>query len=193
MPEAETAASPEASIVASPESVPETAPVTAIPVAPTPEEVTEEEETNYVVNLDAGETLVVEGMIHEITSSPRTPREKAEDLLAMFPRLESDDQRKVALAAFRQAGDADYDVIQPHLFNATLDPQVLNTFMSDMLKRKSSIRLPTLLELARVDGHPLQQESGAMLRALLNTDQGTNWTRWERVVEMSLASEVNGR
>lgn len=191
MPEPETAVPPEESVVTSPESVPESAPVTAIPVAPKPEEVTEAEATNYVVDLDAGETLVVEGMIHEITSSLRTPREKAEDLLAMFPRLEPDDQRKVALAAFRQAGDANYDVIQPHLLNSTLDPQVLNVFMSDMLKRKSPIKLPTLLELARVDGHPLQQESGARLRALLKTDQGTNWTRWERVVEMRLASEAN--
>jgi len=191
-PETGTAVSAEESIVASPESVPETAPVVAIPVAPKLEEVTEAEVTNYVADLNAGETLVVEGMIHEITSSPRTAREKAEDLLAMFPRLEPDDQRKVALAAIRQAGEANYDVIQPHLLNSTLDPQVLNVFMSDMLKRKSPIKLPTLLELARGDGHPLQQESGAMLRALLNTDQGTNWTSWERVVEMRLASEANG-
>jgi hypothetical protein len=152
--------------------------------------VLENETTNYVVDLDAGERLVVEGLIHEIISAPSTPREKAEGLLAILPRLETDDKRKVALAALRQVGDADYDLIQPYLLDLTLDPEVLNTFMSDMLKRKSAIKLPTLLELARVDEHPLQQQSGAMLRTLLKTDQGTNWNRWERVVEMHLAGEV---
>jgi hypothetical protein len=197
-PAPETAASLENSAAASSESVPETiAPVPPTSVAATisqsPEsaEGIEAEVTNYVADLNAGETPVVEGLIHEITSSERTPREKAEGLFAMLPRLEQDGQRKVALVALRQVGDADYEVVLQHLFNAALDPQVLSVFMTDMLKRKSSIKLPTLLELARVDGHPLHQESGAMLRALLKTDQGTNWTRWERVVEMRLASEAN--
>jgi hypothetical protein len=181
-PESETAAPPAESIAAAPESAPETTPpaivAAALPAAPQAE-VIDETGTNYVVDLEGGETPVVEGMIYEIARTEQSPREKAEALFAMFPRLEPGDQRKVALVALRQIGDADYEVAAPHLMNSTLDPQVLSVFMADALKRKNTLKMPALLELTRAEEHPLHAQARQLLGTYLGNDYGTNWTRWE--------------
>jgi hypothetical protein len=135
--------------------------------------------TNYVVNLEGGETPVVEGRIYEIAISDQPPRAKAEALLALMPRLVSDEQRKVAAVALHQISDADYDLVQPQLMNAALDSKVLDVFLADALKRRNETKMPMLLELTRAEEHPLQPRARQMLSNYLGKDFGTNWVRWE--------------
>jgi hypothetical protein len=187
--ETETAVTSEETIAVAPES-PGPAAVSATPasleVAAVPAVVPEIEEekidltgTNYVVDLQAGETPVVEGWIYEIAASEQAPRQKAEALLGLLPRLESDDQRKVAMVALFQISDADYDLVQPQLMNAALDAKVLEVFMTDALKRKNELKMPTLLDLTRAEEHPLHAQARKLLGTYLGRDYGTNWVRWE--------------
>ena len=138
-----------------------------------------------------GEKPVLEVQIYYVQHSARTKREKAQEFFRMFNQLDRQGQRKVAHAAVKEVEDADYEMIQKYLLDRDLHPQVLSVFMTDTLKRKDAVRLPVLLKLARLDGHPLQIEARALLHSLLQKSLGTDWEKWSQAVQMQLASNTN--
>lgn len=146
--------------------------------------------TNDVADA-AAEKPIVEAQIYKVAHSGLTRREKALEFFRMFDRLDRQGQRKVAHAAVEEVDDADHDLIRKYLFNRDLHPQVLSVFMTDTLKRKDTIRLPVLLQLARTDGHPLQTEARDLLHSLLQTNHGTDWAKWEQAVKTQIASSTN--
>jgi hypothetical protein len=130
----------------------------------------------------------LEVQIHTVAKSEHTPREKAEELFSMFTKLDWQGQRKVALAAVSQVSDADYKLIRERLLNPKLDRRVLSVFLTDTLKRKNSIKMPALLELARTDGHPLQEEARGLLCVFIQKNYGADWAKWEKAVDAWLAN-----
>jgi hypothetical protein len=144
--------------------------------------------TNTLTEEDAPKKpMMVEAQISEVAGSQHTAGEKAAELFKIFTQLDPQGQRKVALAAVSQVDDAHYALIGKYLLDPKLDPRVLSVFMTDTLKRPNSVRLPLLLELAQMNGHPLQAESRELLTALLQKNYGTNWTKWQEAVTAQLA------
>ena len=51
--------------------------------------------------------------------------------------------------------------------------------MSDALNRPNSLKLPTLLEVARTTQHPKAGDAKEMLGFFLDTDYGDDWPKWQ--------------
>ena len=112
--------------------------------------------------------------------------EKAQVYFQMFEKLEPDERRRLSHAAVKCVADTNYMVIRKRLLDATLPKPVLSVFMTDTLKRKNAIKMPVLLELARLDGHPMQTEATDLLRVYLGTTYGKNWAKWEQAMAVWL-------
>ena len=59
--------------------------------------------------------------------------------------------------------------------------------MTTTLKQKNAVKMPALLELARMEKHPLQDEARQLLGHLFKTDHGENWGAWEKAMTNWLA------
>ena len=129
---------------------------------------------------------VVEVRIHFVEQWEISPLQKSLAYFSMFTNATGDDQRKLAHAAVKYVASTNHALVQQHLFNPELPRTVLSVLMTDTLKRAPSVKLPALLQLARVEGHPLQDEARDLLRGYLGRDHGTNWVKWEESVQSRL-------
>ena len=135
-----------------------------------------------VAIVETNSSAIVEHRIHFVSTAEGSDLEKAQAMLLMFKTLNREGQRKVAHAIVRLVDDEHFFLVREQLLDTNLHPQVLSVFMTDTMKRKNEIKLPTLLEVARFDGHPGQTEAKELLHAFLGQDYQTNWTKWEDAV-----------
>ena len=126
---------------------------------------------------------IVEARIHFVEKWEITMPHKAQVFFSMFDEAKGDDQRKLAHAAVKHVANTNYALIQSHLLDPELPRTVLSVFMTDTLKRSNAVKLPVLLQLARLDAHPLQDEARQLLRGYLGRDHGTNWVKWEEAMQ----------
>lgn len=129
----------------------------------------------------------IEARIYYVENWDITKLEKAQACLLMFPKLDSDDQRKLAHAMVKYVEDANYLLLRTNLLNPVFDKRVLSVLMTDTLKRGYRIKVPTLLSLAQTDSHPMQSEARQLLKQYLHADHGTNWLEWEESMVAWLA------
>jgi hypothetical protein len=126
---------------------------------------------------------VVEVRIHFVEQWEISPLQKSLAYFSMFTNAVGDDQRKLAHAAVKYVASTNHTLVQRHLFNPDLSRTVLSVLMTDTLKRAPAVKLPALLQLARMDYHPLQSEARDLLRGYLGRDHGTNWVKWEEAMQ----------
>ncbi|HTD67904.1 MAG TPA: hypothetical protein VK846_15375 [Candidatus Limnocylindria bacterium] len=131
---------------------------------------------------------IIEARIFLAEKWPITPVQKAQVFLSMLAKSGPDDQRKLAHAAVPHIASTSYTLLRKHLLDAQLPRPVLSVFMTDTLKRQNAIKLPTLLALAQIDGHPMKVEAAQLLRAYLGRDYGTNWVQWDQSMQAYLKS-----
>jgi hypothetical protein len=75
--------------------------------------------------------------------------------------------------------------------NDTNTPEtVITILMNDMLNRPDPVKLPMLLDLAQVSGHPLAEESKTILGIYVEHDFGDNWDEWRKGIEEYLKKEA---
>jgi hypothetical protein len=75
--------------------------------------------------------------------------------------------------------------------NDTNTPEtVITLLMNDMLNRPDTVKLPMLLDLAQVAGHPLAEESKTILGIYVEQDFGDNWDEWRKGIEEYLKKEA---
>jgi hypothetical protein len=157
--------------------------VLAQDAAPKPPQV-----TNDTVDASTARTLTMEDKIYIVESSKLTASEKVDAYFVMFAKEDWEGQRKIAIAALKLVDDSHYAArVGKYLLNPQLDPRVLNVFMTATLKRNYSIKLPLLLELAQVDGHPFEDEARELLHSFLQQDNGTNWVQWNQTMQAFLS------
>jgi hypothetical protein len=133
----------------------------------------------------------VEAKIHFVEKWDITRVQKAQVLFAMLARAaEEDDQRKLAHAAVPYVASTNYALVRQHLFNPKLPRVVLSVFMTDTLKRDYRTKLPAILSLAQISGHPMQPEAQQLLRGYLGRDHGTDWAKWEETINLWLKNNL---
>lgn len=138
--------------------------------------------------LETNKTAMVEHRIHAVTNAELSSLQKAQVLLRLFEEVDAEGQRKVAHEVAAQVEDSRYPLIREKFIDGKVGPQVLSVFMTDTLKRPNYIRLPILLELAQLDGHPSQAEAQELLRSFVPTNYGTNWPKWEQAISALIAT-----
>jgi len=132
--------------------------------------------------VDTNTIGILEQRIHNVEQWGLSPVEKAQVYFQMFEKLETDERRRLSHAAVKCVADTNYVVIRKRLLDATQPKPILSVFMTDTLKRQNAIKMPVLLELARLDGHPMQTEATELLTVYIGMNYGKNWTKWEQAV-----------
>lgn len=124
----------------------------------------------------------LEARIYFVTQWELLPVQKAQVFFAMFEQAPPDDQRKLAHAAVSYVANTNYNLLRRHLLNSRLSRPVLSVFMTDTLKRDGRTKMPVLLTLAQLEGHPMRTEAQDLLKVYLGQSHGTNWSRWEETM-----------
>ncbi len=120
-----------------------------------------------------------EDRIDDILGAEGEEAEKANQMLAMFPRLPEDGQVEVAQHLSNLVSDEDYAPLGQYLTNSALPEAVLDVLLSDLLNRPNSTKLPLLLELAQNPQNPKSSEAKDLLELFLEEDYGTDWATWQ--------------
>ena len=118
-----------------------------------------------------------------ILSSEGTTDDKARQMLEMFPRLPEAGQAEVAKHLSNLVSDEDYASLSQLLVNPQLTQDALDTLMSDALNRPNSLKLPTLLEVARTTQHPKAGDAKEVLGFFLESDYGDDWAKWQEKLQ----------
>ncbi len=143
-------------------------------------------EPDVLAMMKTNTSSLVEVRIHFVEQWKISPVQKSLAYFSMLTNATGDDQRKLAHAAVKYVANTSHALTQQHLFNPELPRTVLSVLMTDTLKRSPSVKLPALLQLARLENHPLQDEARDLLRGYLGLDHGTNWVKWEESVQLRL-------
>jgi len=104
---------------------------------------------------------------------------KAKQMLEMFPRLPEDGQSEVAQHLSNLVPDEDYASLRKLLTDASLPESVLDVLLADALNRPNSLKLPSLLDVARDPQNPKAGEAKEVLQLFLDEDYGSDWTTWQ--------------
>jgi hypothetical protein len=127
-----------------------------------------------------------EDKLETILAAEGDDRDKARQMLQMFARLPEDGQVEVAQHLSNLVADEDYAQLKKLLVDAKLPEEVLDVLIADILNRPNSVKLPTLLEVARNDQHPKAGEAKDLLELYLEEDYGQDWNKWQSKTEQWL-------
>jgi hypothetical protein len=120
-----------------------------------------------------------EDKVDDILGSASADPDKAKQMLEMFPQLPAEGQEEVARHLSNLVPDQDYGQMRTFLTNAALPETVLDVLLGDVLNRPNSVKLPTLLDMARTPLHPKAAEARDYLVLFLEEDYANDWDKWQ--------------
>jgi hypothetical protein len=124
-----------------------------------------------------------EDKLDEILSSEKEDNEKARQMAEIFPSLPQEGQVEAAQHLSNLVPDEEYASVEQYLTNSAYSEDVLDVFMSDVLNRPNSIKLPALLAVARDSQNPKSGEAKDLLELFLEEDHGTDWNAWQNQID----------
>jgi hypothetical protein len=77
------------------------------------------------------------------------------------------------------------------LLNPATRPELREVLLADVLDRPNSVKLPVLLAVMAVPGHPSLAEAHRNLREVLGSDFGMSSAAWSGPVQTFLAREAD--
>ncbi|MEO8353431.1 MAG: hypothetical protein ABI680_17010, partial [Chthoniobacteraceae bacterium] len=128
--------------------------------------------------------------IDEVLRSSADETQTAQILINMLPTLPPDGQEEAAEHISNLILDEDYDKVLPLVRNPNLSEDVLDVFVTDLMNRDDNIKLPALLEIAKLPNHPHHEEALTDLEIFLDEDYGTDWTKWQTAMDKYLKEEA---
>lgn len=124
--------------------------------------------------------------IDEVLRSNADEKQTAKILINMLPTMPPEGQEEAAQHISNLVLDEDYNDVLPLVKNANLPEEVLDVFVTDLMNRDDSTKLPALLEIAKIPNHPHQEEALTDLEIFLDEDFGTDFGRWEAAMKAYL-------
>jgi len=121
--------------------------------------------------------------LDNILGSNEDEAKKAEQLLAMWSTLPEDGQVETMQHITNLLPDEKFSQIAQTLTNTHTVEAVMDIIMGDALNRPNSIKLPSLLEVARIPGHPKAEEALDILEVFVDHNYGTDWAQWDKAVK----------
>jgi hypothetical protein len=97
----------------------------------------------------------------------------------------------VAEEAVRGLKNPDYQQVTGLLLDPQTHGRIQAVLFADLVERPDPVRLPWLLAVARVPGHPFGKVAAEDLELFLGVQHGGNWERWEESIRRSLAGREN--
>jgi hypothetical protein len=131
----------------------------------------------------AGEMPDWNDKLDTILGSNEDEAHKAEQLLALWPTLPEEGQVETMQHISNLLPDDKFSLLAQTLTNAATSEAVLDIIMSDALNRPNTLKLPSLLEVAKVPGHPKAEEALEILEVFVDHNYGTDWAQWDKAVK----------
>jgi hypothetical protein len=111
-----------------------------------------------------------ERRIDEVLRSSADELQTAQVLINILPTLPPEGQSDAAQHISNLIQDDQYARVLPLVKNPNLPEEVLDVFVTDLMNREDKVKLPTLLEIARIPNHPHHEEALSDLEILLDED-----------------------
>jgi hypothetical protein len=117
--------------------------------------------------------------------------ETAQILINMMPTLPPEGQAVAAQHIANLIQDKDFNRVMPLLRNTALPEEVHDILVTDLMNRDDAVKLPALLEVAKMPNHPHHEEAQTDLQIFLDEDYGTNWQQWDKAVKDYLKAQAD--
>ena len=114
----------------------------------------------------------------------------AQMLINLLPTLPAEGQGEAAQHITNLLADKDYSKVMPFLKNPATAEEVLDVLVTDLMNRDDSVKLPALLEIAKVPNHPTREEALTDLQIFLDEDYGNDFGKWEAAMKAYLAKQA---
>ena len=124
-----------------------------------------------------------EQKLDDILGGTEDEKQKAEKLLQMFPFLPEDGQVEISQHLSNLLEDDRYPALAQTFTNAATPEAVLDVLMADVLNRNNTIKLNTLLDVARTTGHPKAEEAREVLEVFVDENYGDDWAKWQAAIQ----------
>lgn len=119
-----------------------------------------------------------------------TESETAQILINLLPGFPPEGQADAAQHISNLILDQDYSRVLPLLRNPGLPEEVLDVFITDLMNRDDAIKLPALLDVAKIPNHPHREEAQTDLQIFLDEDFGTDWAKWDTAMKAYLKQQA---
>ncbi|MES2571775.1 MAG: hypothetical protein V4710_17195 [Verrucomicrobiota bacterium] len=128
--------------------------------------------------------------IDQLLRSNIAETETAQILISMLPTLPVEGQSDAAHHISNLITDKDYNRVLPLIKNPNLPEEVLDVFVTDLMNREDTVKLPTLLEIAKLPNHPHHEEALTDLQIFLDGDHGNDWGQWTASMQAYLRKQA---
>ena len=114
----------------------------------------------------------------------------AQMLINLLPTLPAEGQTEAAQHISNLLSDKDYNKVLAIVKNPAMPEDVLDVFVTDLMNREDTVKLPTLLEIAKIPNHPHREEAATDLQIFLDEDYGTDWAKWDAAMKAYLKKQA---
>jgi hypothetical protein len=128
--------------------------------------------------------------IDEVLRSNADESQTAQILINMLPTLPPDGQSEAAQHIANLILDEEYSKVLPLVKNPNLPEDVLDVFVTDLMNREDNVKLPALLDIAKIPNHPHHEEALTDLEIFLDEDYGNDWSRWQQALDKYLKEQA---
>jgi hypothetical protein len=133
--------------------------------------------------------LVWEKAVDEIIRTNENPDQVFSHLLQLVRTSPGPAQGVIAKHLSNLATDENFPQILPFLKDQSMHRRFHVVLAAELLNRKNSIKLPTLLDIAKTEWHPFREKAMTFLCQLTQKDAGDNWDQWSMIVDQILQEE----
>jgi hypothetical protein len=128
--------------------------------------------------------------IDKILQTNADETQMAQMLINMLPTLPPEGQAEAAQHISNLILDKDYSRVLPLVKNPGLPEDTLDVFVTDLMNREDTVKLPALLEIAKIPNHPHREEAATDLQIFLDEDYGTDWGKWDAAMKAYLKKQA---
>lgn len=100
-------------------------------------------------------------------------------LINLLPALKPEGQAEAAQHISNLLPDKEYGRVASIVKNPSAPQEVIDVFFTDLMNRDDTVKLPVLLDIAKIPNHPSQEEALTDLQIFLDGDFGTDWGKWD--------------
>lgn len=128
--------------------------------------------------------------IEQVLQSKANETETAQMLINLLPSLPKEGQAEAAQHITNLIAEPkDYVRILPLLRNPGLPEEVQDVLVTDLMNREDTVKLPALLDVAKIPNHPYHEEALTDLQIFLDQDNASNWSKWDGAVKAYLKKQ----
>jgi hypothetical protein len=128
--------------------------------------------------------------IDQALTSNLNETETAQVLLNLIPTLPPEGKAEATQHVTNLLPDSEYKRVLPLLKNTQMPAEVLDILVTDLMNREDTVKLPALLEVAKLPNHPNHEEALTDLQIFLDADHGSDWNKWTASVNSYLKKQA---